>query len=60
LIYLENKLTVSYVLSVVTQLNNSSSDYVLIKARGRKTRILVDIAEIVRNWFVTDTKIKGI
>jgi hypothetical protein len=48
LIYLENNPTMSYVPSDVTQFNNNSSDYVLIKARGRKIRILVDTEEIVK------------
>ncbi len=44
----------------MTQYNNSGSDFVVIKVRGRKIRILVDTEEIVRNKFVIVTKIKGI
>ncbi|MCK4332127.1 MAG: DNA-binding protein Alba [Thermoplasmatales archaeon] len=49
----------SYVLAVVTQFN-SGSDEVIIKARGRSISTAVDTAEIVRNRFVTDTKVKEI
>ena len=49
----------SYVLAVVTQFNGGS-DTVLIKARGRAISRAVDTAEIVRNRFVTDSKVKDI
>ena len=48
----------SYVLAVVTQFK--SSDEVVIKARGRAISKAVDTAEITRNRFVTDAKIKDI
>jgi len=49
----------SYVLAVVTQFNGGS-DFVLIKARDRAISRAVDTAEIVRNRFVQDAKIKDI
>jgi archaea-specific DNA-binding protein len=59
-IYVGNKPPMSYVLAVVTQFNTGGSDDVIIKARGRAISRAVDTAEIVRNRFVTDAKIKDI
>ena len=59
-VYVGNKPPMSYVLAVVTQFNTSGSDKVIIKARGRAISRAVDTAEIVRNRFVTDAKVKDI
>jgi DNA-binding protein len=59
-IYVGNKPPMSYVLAVVTQFNTGGSDEVIIKARGRAISRAVDTAEIVRNRFVTDAKLKDI
>ena len=59
-IYVGNKPPMSYVLAIVTQFNTSGSDEVIIKARGRAISRAVDAAEITRNRFVTDAKIKDI
>jgi DNA-binding protein len=58
-IYVGRKPPMSYVLAVVTQFN-SGSDEVIIKARGRSISTAVDTAEIVRNRFATDKKVKEI
>ena len=58
-IYVGNKPPMSYVLAVVTQFNGGS-DEVIIKARGRAISRAVDTAEITRNRFVTDAKVKEI
>lgn len=58
-IYVGNKPPMSYVLAVVTQFNSGSAE-VVIKARGRAISRAVDAAEITRNRFVTDAKIKEI
>ena len=58
-IYVGNKPPMSYVLAIVTQFN-SGSDEVIVKARGRAISRAVDAAEITRNRFVTDAKIKEI
>ena len=57
-IFVGNKPAMSYVLAVVTQFK--SSEEVVIKARGRAISKAVDTAEIVKNRFVTDAKIKDI
>jgi DNA-binding protein len=49
----------SYVLAVVTQFNGGS-DEVIIKARGRAISRAVDTAEITKNRFVTNAKVKEI
>ena len=59
-IYVGRKPPMSYVLAVVTQFQSSGSDEVVIKARGRSISTAVDTAEIVRNRFVTDAKLKDI
>ena len=58
-IYVGNKPPMSYVLAVVTQFNGGSNE-VVIKARGRAISRAVDTAEIVKNRFVTDAKVKDI
>ena len=60
IIYVGNKPPMSYVLAVVTQFQRSGSDKVLINARGRAISRAVDTAEIVRNRFIKDAKIKEI
>ena len=59
-IYVGSKPPMSYVLAVVTQFNTTSTDEVFIKARGRAISTAVDTAEIVRNRFVTNAKLKDI
>ena len=58
-IYVGRKPPMNYVLAVVTQFNSGSNE-VIIKARGRSISTAVDTAEIVRNRFVTDAKVKDI
>ncbi len=58
-IFVGNKPPMSYVLAVVTQFNGGS-DEVVIKARGRAISRAVDTAEITRNRFITNAKIKDI
>lgn len=58
-IFVGNKPPMSYVLAVVTQFNGGS-DEVVIKARGRAISRAVDTAEITRNRFVQNAKVKEI
>jgi len=48
-----------YVLAVVTQFNNGAKE-VYIKARGKAISRAVDVAEIVRNRFLSDVKVDKI
>ncbi len=59
-IFVGQKPPMSYVLAVVTQFQGSGSDEVIIKARGRSISTAVDTAEIVRNRFLKDAKLKDI
>ena len=59
-VYVGKKPPMSYVLAVVTQFNSNGSDRVILKARGRAISTAVDTAEIVRNRFVKDAKLKDI
>ena len=59
-IYVGNKPSMSYVLAVVTQFQSAGSDEVVLKARGRAISRAVDTAEIVKNRFIKDLKIKDI
>lgn len=58
-IFIGNKPPMSYVLAVVTQFNSGSNE-VIIKARGRAISRAVDAAEITKNRFVSDAKVKEI
>ena len=49
----------SYVLACVTQFNTGKPE-VILKARGRAISHAVDVAEIVRNKFMTNTLIKNV
>ncbi len=59
-VYVGKKGTMAYVLAVVTQMNQQNTKEVLIKARGKAISRAVDVAEIVKNKFVTNIKINGI
>ena len=59
-IYVGHKPPMSYVLAVITQFNENGSNGVILKARGRAISTAVDTAEIVRNRFMKDVKIKEI
>ena len=58
-VYIGTKPVMNYVLAVVTQMNNGTSE-VLLKARGRAISRAVDVAEIVRNKFLLDAELGSI
>ena len=58
-VFVGKKGTMGYVLAVVTQFNNGAKE-VSIKARGKLISRAVDVAEIVKNRFMPDVKIKDI
>lgn len=59
IVYIGNKPVMNYVLAVVTQINNGITE-VTLKARGRAISRAVDVAEIVKNKFLTDIQIESI
>ncbi len=58
-IFVGKKPAMSYVLAVITQFTSGMSE-VHLKARGRSISRAVDVAEIVKNRFLADVKIKAI
>lgn len=58
-VFVGKKGTMSYVLAVVTQMNQGANE-VIVKARGKAISRAVDVAEIVRNKFITDAKVNDI
>ncbi|MCK4532053.1 MAG: DNA-binding protein Alba [Candidatus Aenigmarchaeota archaeon] len=54
-IFVGKKPTMSYVLAVITQFSEGTKE-VHIKARGRSISRAVDVVEVVRNRFVSDSK----
>ena len=58
-VFVGRKPTMSYVLAVITQFTDGLKE-VHIKARGRSISRAVDVAEIVRNRFLGDVKVKSI
>lgn len=58
-VYIGKKGVMSYVLAVITQFNGGAAE-VGIKARGKVISRAVDVAEIVRNRFMPEAKLKGI
>ena len=59
IVYIGNKPVMNYVLAVVTQMNSGVTE-VILKARGRAISRAVDVAEIVRNRFISDVDVKSI
>jgi DNA-binding protein len=59
IVYIGNKPVMNYVLAVVTQMNTGVPE-VMLKARGRAISRAVDVAEIVRNRFMTDLEVGSI
>ena len=58
-VYIGKKPMMNYVLAVVSALHAVKGD-VIIKARGKSISRAVDVAEIVRNRYVTDAKVREI
>jgi DNA-binding protein len=58
-VFVGKKGTMAYVLAVVTQLNQGKTE-VVIKARGKAISRAVDVAEIVKNKFMTGLTIGDI
>jgi DNA-binding protein len=56
-VFVGKKPTMAYVLAVITQFSEGAKE-VYLKARGRSISRAVDVAEVVRNRFVSDLKQK--
>lgn len=55
-IYIGNKPPMTYVMVIMTVLNESGNNNVVLKARGRAISRAVDVAEILRNRYMSDVK----
>lgn len=51
-VFIGNKQITRYVMAVITQFEQSNSDTVSIKARGRAISRAVDVAEVLKNRFM--------
>ncbi|RLG21375.1 DNA-binding protein Alba [Candidatus Micrarchaeota archaeon] len=58
-VFVGKKGVMSYVLAVVTQFNKGAKE-VNIKARGKTISRAVDVAEIIKNKFINEVKVKNI
>ncbi len=58
-VFVGKKPAMSYVLATITQFSNGMKE-VHLKARGKSISRVVDVAEIVKNKFLGDVKIKSI
>jgi DNA-binding protein len=59
-VYIGNKPPMDYVMAVITAFNMGNGSDVILKARGRAISTAVDVAEITRNRFLTDAKMRSI
>jgi DNA-binding protein len=57
-IYIGRKPVMAYCMAVMTSMRNDSE--VTLMARGRAISTAVDVAEVVRNQFLTDLVVKDI
>jgi len=53
-VYVGSKPVMTYVMAIITAMNNPDHDGVTIKARGRSISTAVDAAEITRNRYLKD------
>lgn len=58
-VFIGNKPVMNYVLAVVTQFNEGANE-VILKARGKAISRAVDVAEVTKNRFIKEAKIKDI
>lgn len=58
-IYIGRKPVMSYVMAVMTAMRDEKSEAMLM-ARGRAISTAVDVAEVVRNQFLSDLVVKDI
>jgi DNA-binding protein len=59
-IFVGSKPAMTYVLAIMTCFNEKNAKEVRICARGRAISTAVDVAELTRNRFMTDLKVKKI
>jgi len=60
IVYVGNKPPMNYVTAIMALFNSGDHKEIILKARGNAISRAVDAAEITRNRFVTDAKVKSI
>ena len=60
IIFVGKKMPMDYVLAIITGLSASDAKDITLKARGQAITTAVDAAEITRNRFIKDLKVKKI
>jgi archaea-specific DNA-binding protein len=60
IIFIGNKMPMDYVLAIITSLSAGNTQEITLKARGQAITTAVDAAEITRNRFVKDLKVRKI
>ncbi|MHA1122734.1 MAG: DNA-binding protein Alba [Candidatus Heimdallarchaeota archaeon] len=58
--FVGNKPAMTYVLAIMTCFNENKAKEVQICARGRAISTAVDVAELTRNRFMSELKVKSI
>ena len=58
-IYIGKKGVMNYVMAAITQMNKGEKE-IHVKARGRSISKAVDVVQLLKNRFETDTKIKDV
>ena len=58
-IYVGKKPAMGYVLAALTQINNGAKE-VVVKARGKLTAKAITVAEVLRNRYVPELKVKEV
>ena len=59
-VYIGRKPPMAYVLAVLTSFAEPNTLEVILKARGRAITTAVDVAELTRNRFMSELKVKSI
>ena len=53
-VYIGRKPVTTYVMAIITEMNDQDCDEVVVKARGRAISAAVDAAEVTRNNFLSN------
>ena len=56
IVYVGSKPVMTYVMAIMTAMNDQDSDGVIVKARGRAISTAVDAAEVTRNRYLNGLK----
>jgi DNA-binding protein Alba len=60
IIFVGKKMPMDYVMAIITGLSESDAKEITLKARGQAITTAVDAAEITRNRFLKDLKVRKI